>query len=154
MLDLVREQVHTHRDAFYVVDLAEVARKHAEWSAALPRVRPFYAVKCNDDPQIVRTLAALGTGFDCASKTEISMVLSTGVKPEDVIFAHPAKQVGPPHAHWLGSHGMMSAAPSTRVVRLRAWCTHMAHKPLTYYRPCRSISPPAASAALAPALRR
>jgi hypothetical protein len=92
-LNLVRGQVQGHKDAFYVVDLAELVYKHTEWSSQLPRVRPFYAVKCNDDPAIVATLARLGAGFDCASKGEMSMVLGLGVKPQDIIFAHPAKQV-------------------------------------------------------------
>ena len=93
LLAAVREQIPAHTDAFYVVDLAEVAHKYDEWVTQLPRARPFYAVKCNDDPVIVRTLKDLGAGFDCASKGEISMALSVGVKPEDIIFAHPAKQV-------------------------------------------------------------
>jgi hypothetical protein len=93
VLDVVRAQAGTSVDAFYVVDLREVARKHAQWAAELPRVRPYYAVKCNDDPAIVRLLASLGAGFDCASKGEMAMVLGCGVPASDIIFAHPAKQV-------------------------------------------------------------
>lgn len=40
---------------------------------------------------MIQTLAALGTGFDCASKSEILNVLSFGVSPERIIFAQPAK---------------------------------------------------------------
>lgn len=102
--EVVREQVASRKDAFYVVDLAEIARKHKQWHTELPRVRPFYAVKCNDDPRIVETLAALGTGFDCASKGEMSMVLKAGVAPKDIIFAHPAKQVS--HLHYARAKGV------------------------------------------------
>lgn len=56
------------RDAFYVCDLGDVLKKHLRWTRALPRVTPFYAVKCNDSRAVVMTLASLGTGFDCASK--------------------------------------------------------------------------------------
>lgn len=56
------------RDAFYVCDLGDVLKKHLRWMRALPRVTPFYAVKCNDSLSVLRTLASLGTGFDCASK--------------------------------------------------------------------------------------
>lgn len=56
------------RDAFYVCDLGDVLKKHMRWMRALPRITPFYAVKCNDSPSVLRTLASLGTGFDCASK--------------------------------------------------------------------------------------
>lgn len=59
------------KDAFYVADLGDILKKHLRWLKALPRVTPFYAVKCNDSRAIVSTLAAIGTGFDCASKTEI-----------------------------------------------------------------------------------
>jgi ornithine decarboxylase len=36
-------------------------------------------------------LAALGTGFDCASKAEIDSVLSLGVDPSRIIYAQPCK---------------------------------------------------------------
>jgi ornithine decarboxylase len=39
-------------------------------------VEPFYAVKCNPDLAIVRLLATLGCGFDCASMSEIDLVLN------------------------------------------------------------------------------
>lgn len=49
------------------------------------------AVKANPDPYVLRLLAALGTGFDCASLNEINMVADLGVDPERVIFANPCK---------------------------------------------------------------
>lgn len=58
------------RDAFYVCDLGDVLKKHLRWARALPRITPFYAVKCNDSRAVVMTLASLGTGFDCASKVK------------------------------------------------------------------------------------
>lgn len=45
-----------------------MTKKHLRWKKGLPRVTPFYAVKCNDSWPILKTLASLGTGFDCASK--------------------------------------------------------------------------------------
>ena len=56
------------KDAFYVCDLGDVLKKHMRWARAMPRVTPFYAVKCNDSRTVVTTLASLGAGFDCASK--------------------------------------------------------------------------------------
>lgn len=49
------------------------------------------AVKCNDCPIILELLAALGAGFDCASKGEIEAVLSLGVEPARIIYANPCK---------------------------------------------------------------
>jgi len=78
-------------DTFYVADLGEVYRQHLRWKLNLPRVKPFYAVKCNGDQKLLQMLAALGTGFDCASKTEIEQVLRMGVDPSRIIYAQPCK---------------------------------------------------------------
>ncbi|KAI8923625.1 pyridoxal-dependent decarboxylase [Entophlyctis helioformis] len=91
-------------DAFYVGDLGEITRQHAQWKEMLPRVEPFYAVKCNPDMFIIKTLAALGTGFDCASKAEIDMVLEQGVDSSRVIYANPCKQAS--HIRHAGARGV------------------------------------------------
>jgi ornithine decarboxylase len=58
----------------------------------MPRVQPFYAVKCNPEPALLKLLAALGAGFDCASKAELEAVLALGVPKDKIIFAHPCKR--------------------------------------------------------------
>uniref|UniRef100_A0A3B3BPG3 ornithine decarboxylase n=1 Tax=Oryzias melastigma TaxID=30732 RepID=A0A3B3BPG3_ORYME len=96
--DIVEQKINElsltdDRDAFYVCDLGDVLKKHLRWTRGLPRVTPFYAVKCNDSRAVVMTLASLGTGFDCASKAEIQLVQSLGVHPCRIIYANPCKQV-------------------------------------------------------------
>ena len=49
------------------------------------------AVKCNSDPVLLKLLAVLGTGFDCASIEELRLVLSLGVHPSRIVFANPCK---------------------------------------------------------------
>lgn len=48
-------------------------------------------MKSNPDPYVLRLLASLGTGFDCASSGEITNVLGLGVVPSRIIFANPCK---------------------------------------------------------------
>ncbi|KAF9112314.1 hypothetical protein BGX27_003633 [Mortierella sp. AM989] len=79
-------------NAFYVADLGEVYRQHLRWKTLLPRIEPFFAMKCNPDPMVMRLLASLGAGFDCASKNEIKSVLDIGVDPSRIIYANPCKQ--------------------------------------------------------------
>ncbi|EAU85127.1 ornithine decarboxylase [Coprinopsis cinerea okayama7 len=80
--------------AFFVADLSQVYRQHQRWITCLPEIQPFYAVKCNPDPYVIRLLAALGAGFDCASLNEISSVLNVGgIDPSRIIFANPCKAV-------------------------------------------------------------
>jgi ornithine decarboxylase len=98
--DALRERVENinhefcepgEEDTFFVADLGEVYRQHLRWKRNLPRVKPFYAVKCNPDTKLLGLLSALGTGFDCASKAEIEQVLNLGVDPSRIIYAQPCK---------------------------------------------------------------
>jgi len=95
--DVILEKMYYHEqeaieDAFFVVDLADVIKKHKKWTALFPRIKPFYAVKCHDNLPVMELLASLGAGFDCASKNEIMKVLGLGVSPDRIIYANPCKQ--------------------------------------------------------------
>ena len=56
-------------NAFYVMDLGDIQKKHRRWLKALSHVTP-YVVKSNGSRVIVNTLAAVGTGSDCANKLD------------------------------------------------------------------------------------
>lgn len=71
----------------------------------------FEAVKCNDDHFVVKTLADLGTSFDCASKNEIKQVLELGVEPERIIFAQPCKPVS--HVEYAKEHNVTTSTVDT-----------------------------------------
>lgn len=79
-------------DSYYVQNLSVLRNVYHEWTEALPHVTPYYAVKCNPDPEIVATLAELGSNFDCASPAEIQQVLDLGVDPERILYANPCKR--------------------------------------------------------------
>ncbi|XP_073725886.1 ornithine decarboxylase 1-like isoform X1 [Misgurnus anguillicaudatus] len=107
--DIVEQKINESslsddKDAFYVADLGDVLKKHLQWARILPRVMPFYAVKCNESRAVIMTLASLGAGFDCASKTEIQLVQSVGVEPSRIIYANPCKQVS--HIKYASAHGV------------------------------------------------
>lgn len=78
-------------DSFYICNLSDIIRKYEDWRNFLPRVKPFYAVKCNDDINVLKTLASLGCSFDCASLWEIEKILALNVDPQRIIFANTTK---------------------------------------------------------------
>ena len=85
-----------HRDEpFYLVDAARPIVQMARFKKQLPRVHPYYAVKCNPTKEMLVLLSALGASFDCASLAEIRAVLDAGLATRgatvDIIFANPAK---------------------------------------------------------------
>ena len=50
------------------MDLGQILELYDLWNTSLPQVKIFYAVKCISDLIFLKTLAALGVGFDCATK--------------------------------------------------------------------------------------
>lgn len=79
-------------EAFYTVDLRAIAAKYALITTLIPRVQPFYTMKCNPDVRVFELLTGLGCGVDCASKPEIEFALAHGVAPDQIIYANTIKQ--------------------------------------------------------------
>lgn len=85
------EDTHEKEEAFYFIDLGCVLKKYKQWVDNLPRVKPFYAIKCNPNTAVIKALASNGVNFDCASKSEIQQILGAGISPSRIIYANPTK---------------------------------------------------------------
>ncbi|XP_047384961.1 antizyme inhibitor 2 isoform X3 [Sciurus carolinensis] len=90
--------------AFFMADLGAVVRKHFCFLKCLPRVRPFYAVKCNSSLGVLKVLAELGLGFSCANKAEMELVQRIGVPASKIIYANPCKQIA--QIKYAAKHGV------------------------------------------------
>jgi ornithine decarboxylase len=95
MIDVIKNVIETRAslNSFYLLDIGSIFRRYKLWMKYLPKVKIFYAVKCNPDKLILNTLVELGVGFDVASKTEISSVREFGVDSNNIIFANPVKEI-------------------------------------------------------------
>ncbi|XP_014611965.1 PREDICTED: antizyme inhibitor 2-like isoform X1 [Polistes canadensis] len=104
--DILKQIIATRdqEDAFYILDLGDVIKKHRNWLKKMPRVVPHFAVKCNPDPMVIKILAAMNASFDCASQQEIEQVMQYGVTPDKIIFANPTKS--PSHIKFAKSVGV------------------------------------------------
>ena len=85
----------------FVVDHEQLRKNLAEFKRYLPRVQPYFAVKSNSLPEIVRTLYQAGASFDVASIAEFRLVYEN-IKDlpakarqdfiwDKIIYAHPIK---------------------------------------------------------------
>lgn len=95
MLDIINQYLEKKKgdQSFIVVDLGDIIRQFSKWQKNLPRIKPYYAVKCNPCPIIIELLNKLGCCFDCASQQEILKTINLGVDPKNIIFANPCKPV-------------------------------------------------------------
>jgi ornithine decarboxylase len=76
---------------YLVTDLDAIARRHAAFEEAMPGVLTRYAMKCNPAPEILRTLAERGAGFEIASLGELRMLQAIGTDPAEVLYSNPVK---------------------------------------------------------------
>lgn len=75
-----------------MMDLNNVLIQFKRWKRCLPKVQPYYAVKCNPNPVLVGYLQSLGCEFDCATQAEIDVVVNQlGHSPEKIVFSNPCK---------------------------------------------------------------
>lgn len=54
-----------------MADLEDVVKKHLRLLKTLPRIKPFYTLKCNGSKGVAQMLAGLGAGFGCVNKVGI-----------------------------------------------------------------------------------
>lgn len=89
-----------HPTPYLITDLDAIADGYRRLTAALPGVSCFYAMKCNSTPEVLRTLAAVGAGFEVASQGELQALQAIGVDAGDVLYSNPIK----PSAHIAAAH--------------------------------------------------
>lgn len=70
----LKELARKHGTPLFVVDHEALRGNFQAFRRRLPRVQPYYAVKANPDPEIVRTLYRIGSSFDVASIAEFNLV--------------------------------------------------------------------------------
>jgi ornithine decarboxylase len=76
---------------YLICDLDTVADRYTTLTSLLPGVDCYYAMKCNSAPEILRTLAGLGSGFEVASVGELRQLQAIGVDAADVLYSNPVK---------------------------------------------------------------
>lgn len=89
IVDIIKK--HNPEESFYIIDLEEIKKLYENWILLLPLVKPYYAIKSNNNPILLKTLNNLGVNYDCASKAEIKTILDLTNDSSRIIFANPCK---------------------------------------------------------------
>lgn len=94
-LDIINFFLEKHQSdqPFFIVNLSEIIKKINLWRDKLPNIQPHYAIKCNPDDLVIKLMMSMDMSFDCASKNEISKVISAGCLPHKIIYANPCKMI-------------------------------------------------------------
>mgnify|MGYP001566166769 CR=1 FL=1 len=89
--NLIRAMLKRHRAPFMLIRRSVLEKQFQRFRKCLPEVMPYYAIKANPNPKIIRTFIKLGAGFDVASGWEMKHALSLGASPDRIIFANTIK---------------------------------------------------------------
>jgi ornithine decarboxylase len=89
--NLIRLILKKHRSPFMLIRRSVLKKQYERFRKCLPDVTPYYAIKANPHPAIIKTFIKLGASFDVASATEIKQVLRLGASPSKIIFANTIK---------------------------------------------------------------
>jgi len=76
---------------FLLIDSAIVREKTQRFTAAMPRVKPHYAVKANPDPRVLKLMLEESAGFEIASIAELDLLLGLGVPAPEIFYSNPVK---------------------------------------------------------------
>lgn len=95
MTKIVTDILHENKsdDPQVILDLAAVLDQYLLWQKNLPRVKVFFAMKACSESPVLDLLSKVNCGFDIASKNELKMIKKYGVKPENLIYTNPNKQI-------------------------------------------------------------
>ncbi len=89
--NLIRAMLKKHRTPFMLIRRSVLERQFQRFRKCLPEVTPYYAIKANPHPRIIKTFVKLGAGFDVASAWEMKQVLALGAPRDKIIFANTVK---------------------------------------------------------------
>jgi diaminopimelate decarboxylase len=76
----------------YVYNSSEAKRKYRNWVETFPWIKPHYAIKSNPSLPLLQDLINEGSNFDCASKSELELLLNLGVNASKLVYSNPVKE--------------------------------------------------------------
>ncbi len=91
--NLIRDTLKKHTSPIMLIRKSVLVKQFQRFQSQLPKVTPYYAIKANPHPEVIRTFLKLGSHFDVASANEMNLVLSLGASPQKIIFANTIKSI-------------------------------------------------------------
>ena len=76
----LRDLARKHGTPLMLISRSVLRDQLDRFRRALPRVEPFFAIKANSHPEIIKTMVAGRASFDVASVAEMNQVLAAGAQ--------------------------------------------------------------------------
>ena len=91
--NLIRQTLKKYPSPIMLVRKSILEKQFRRFRAELPKITPYYAIKANPHPEVIKIFMRMGSHFDVASAVEMNLVLSLGAAPQKIIFANTIKSI-------------------------------------------------------------
>ena len=88
----ISKLVRKNETPLFIISRSELVNNLNRFRRLLPRVEPFYAVKANSHPEILKVFSSKGASFDVASQGEMESLFKLGVSADRMLFANTMKR--------------------------------------------------------------
>lgn len=120
--NLIRRMLKKHSSPLMLIQENLLEKQFRIFHKALPEVIPYYAIKANPHPEIIKKFVELGAGFDVASANEMNTVLELGASPEKIIFANTIKSNEDIRAAYKKKVKMMTFDNESELYKIAKYC--------------------------------
>jgi len=91
--NLIRQTLKKYPSPIMLVRKSILEKQFRRFRTELPKITPYYAIKANPHPEVIKIFMRMGSHFDVASAVEMNLVLSLGAAPQKIIFANTIKSI-------------------------------------------------------------
>jgi ornithine decarboxylase len=120
--NLIRKMLKKHSSPLMLIQKDILEKQYKTFKKTLPEVMPYYAIKANPYPEIIKKFVELGAGFDVASANEMNTVLELGASPEKIIFANTIKSNEDIRAAYKKKVKMMTFDNEPELYKIAKYC--------------------------------
>lgn len=78
---------------FFLFSKNRIVNQYHEYQKYFPGAAIHYAMKANSEPEVLKILSDLGSGFEVASMYELDMIKDIKVPPEKIIYGSAVKPI-------------------------------------------------------------
>ncbi len=100
----IRKAINNYEEPFLIIDSNSIQRQIQSFQTHLPQVHPHFAVKANPHPEVISAIAKEDVSFEIASKSELDLLIKTGISPGKIYFSNPVKPRS--HIQYAAKHGV------------------------------------------------
>lgn len=80
-------------DNFYLYDESVIVASLNRLKANFPQVDFLYSIKCNSNPNVLRSILGRGLGADAASTGEVKLAQEAGLSANEIYYSAPGKSM-------------------------------------------------------------